>query len=61
MKTAQFDNLNSEADFCRKEELPKLYASDCTDDSIIEQQTFTDDMVNGIGRKTRRDKAKYFN
>jgi type I restriction enzyme R subunit len=50
----------SEADTCRKEVLPKLYYSQWTDDLILEQRTFTDGMINVIGRKARRGKAKRY-
>ncbi len=51
---------DSEADTCRKEVLPKLYASDWTDELILEQRTFTDGKIIVIGRKARRKKAKRF-
>lgn len=51
---------DSEADTCRKEVLPKLYASDWTDDLILEQRTFTDGKIIVIGRKAKRKKAKRF-
>ncbi len=54
------DNQDSEADTCRKEVLPKLYASDWTDDLILEQRTFTDGKIIVIGRKAKRKKAKRF-
>jgi type I restriction enzyme R subunit len=50
----------SEADTCRKEVLPKLYASNWTDDLILEQRTFTDGKIIVIGRKAKRKKAKRF-
>lgn len=52
------DNQDSEADTCRKEVLPKLYASDWTDDLILEQRTFTDGKIIVIGRKAKRKKSK---
>jgi len=51
---------DSEADTCRKEVLPKLYASAWTDDLILEQRTFTDGKIIVIGRKAKRKKAKRF-
>jgi len=51
---------DSEADTCRKDILPKLYASDWTDELILEQRTFTDGKIIVIGRKARRKKAKRF-
>jgi len=48
----------SEADTCRKEVTPKLYASGWTDEQILEQRTFTDGKIIVIGRKARRKKAK---
>jgi type I restriction enzyme R subunit len=50
----------SEADTCRKEVLPKLYASSWTDELILEQRTFTDGKIIVIGRKAKRQKAKRF-
>lgn len=51
---------DSEADTCRKEVLPKLYYSQWTDDLILEQRTFTDGMIQVIGRKARRGKARRY-
>lgn len=53
-------DIDSEADTCRKEVLPKLYASNWTDDLILEQRTFTDGKIIVIGKKARRKKAKKF-
>lgn len=53
-------DIDSEADTCRKEVLPKLYASNWTDDLIVEQRTFTDGKIIVIGKKARRKKAKKF-
>ena len=35
------DDNDSEADTCRKDVLPKIYASNWTDEQIIEQRTFS--------------------
>lgn len=51
---------DSEADTCRKEVLPQIYASKWTDDQILEQRTFTDGKIVVIGRKASRKKAKRF-
>lgn len=51
---------DSEADTCRKEVLPLIYASNWTDDQILEQRTFTDGKIVVIGRKASRKKAKRF-
>lgn len=51
---------DSEADTCRKDVLPKIYASDWTDEQIIEQRTFTDGKIIVLGRKAKRKKAKRF-
>ncbi|OFY84108.1 MAG: DEAD/DEAH box helicase [Bacteroidetes bacterium RIFCSPLOWO2_12_FULL_35_15] len=53
-------NNDSEADTCRKDVLPKIYASDWTDEQIIEQRTFTDGKIVVLGRKAKRKKAKRF-
>ena len=56
-------NINeyeSEADTCRKDVLPKIYASDWTDEQILEQRTFTDGKIVVFGRKAKRKKAKRF-
>jgi len=49
---------DSEADTCRKEVTPKLYASSWTDDLIMEQRTFTPGKIVIIGRKAKRKKGK---
>ena len=54
-----YDN-DSEADTCRKDVLPKIYASDWTDEQILEQRTFTDGKIVVLGRKAKRKKAKRF-
>jgi len=54
------NNHDSEADTCRKEVLPKLYASGWTDDLILEQRNFTDGKIVVVGRKAKRKKAKRF-
>ena len=54
-----FDN-DSEADTCRKDVLPKFYASDWKDEQILEQRTFTDGKIIVIGRKAKRKKANRF-
>lgn len=51
---------DSEADTCRKEVLPQLYASRWQDEQILEQRTFTDGKIIVIGRKAKRKKAKKF-
>jgi type I restriction enzyme R subunit len=51
---------DSEADTCRKEVLPKLYASNWTDELILEQRNFTDGKIVVIGRRAKRKKAKRF-
>lgn len=56
--TVYICEIDSEADTCRKEVLPKLHSSDWTDDLILEQRTFTDGKIIVIGRK--RKKAKRF-
>lgn len=59
----QIININdyeSEADTCRKDVLPKIYASDWTDEQILEQRTFTDGKIVVLGRKAKRKKAKRF-
>jgi type I restriction enzyme, R subunit len=53
-------NNDSEADTCRKDVLPKLYARDWKDDQILEQRTFTDGKITVVGRKAKRQKAKRF-
>ena len=54
-----YDN-DSEADTCRKDVLPKIYASYWTDEQILEQRTFTDGKIVVLGRKAKRKKAKRF-
>jgi type I restriction enzyme R subunit len=56
----EYSHNDSEADTCRKEVLPKLYASLWTDELILEQRTFTDGKIIVVGRKARRKKAKRF-
>jgi len=56
-------NINeyeSEADTCRKDVLPKIYASHWSDEQILEQRTFTDGKIVVFGRKAKRKKAKRF-
>ena len=54
------NDYESEADTCRKDVLPKIYASQWTDEQIIEQGTFTDGKIVVLGRKAKRKKAKRF-
>lgn len=54
------NDYESEADTCRKDVLPKIYASDWSDDQILEQRTFTDGKIIVFGRKAKRRKAKRF-
>jgi len=54
------NDYESEADTCRKDVLPKIYASHWTDEQILEQRTFTDGKIVVLGRKARRQKAKRF-
>lgn len=49
---------DSEADTCRKEVTPKLYASEWTDDQILEQRTFTDGKIVVLGKVAKRQKPK---
>ena len=58
--TLYINNTDSEADTCRKDVLPKIYASDWTDEQILEQRTFTDGKIIVFGRKAKRKKAKRF-
>ena len=51
-------NSDSEADTCRKEVTPKLYASEWTDDHILEQRTFTDGKIIVLGKVAKRQKPK---
>ncbi|WP_312296917.1 EcoAI/FtnUII family type I restriction enzme subunit R [Chryseobacterium sp.] len=59
-KIIHISEIESEADTCRKEVLPKLYESKWTDDLILEQRTFTAGKIIVIGRKAKRQKAKRF-
>jgi type I restriction enzyme R subunit len=54
------NNHDSEADTCRKEVLPRLYASGWSDDLILEQRNFTDGKIIIVGRKAKRKNAKRF-
>ncbi|HEY5592505.1 MAG TPA: DEAD/DEAH box helicase family protein [Paludibacter sp.] len=54
------NDYESEADTCRKDVLPKIYASDWSDEQILEQRTFTDGKIIVFGRKAKRKKAKRF-
>lgn len=54
------NDFESEADTCRKDVLPKIYASDWSDEQILEQRTFTDGRIVVFGRKAKRKKAKRF-
>lgn len=49
---------DSEADTCRKEVTPKLYASEWTDEQILEQRTFTDGKIVVLGKVGTRQKPK---
>jgi type I restriction enzyme R subunit len=51
-------NSDSEADTCRKEVTPKLYASEWTDEHILEQRTFTDGKIIVLGKVAKRQKPK---
>lgn len=53
-------NKDSEADTCRKEVLPKIYASGWTDEQILQERYFTKGKVVVIGRKASRKKGKRF-
>jgi type I site-specific restriction endonuclease len=46
-------DYDSEADTCRKDVLPKIYASQWTDEQILEQRTFTDGKIIVLGRKAK--------
>ena len=59
-KIVKIIEIDSEADTCRKEVLPKLYASKWTDELILEQRTFTDGKIVVIGRKAKRKDGKRF-
>jgi type I restriction enzyme R subunit len=54
------NDYESEADTCRKDVLPKIYASNWTDEQILEQRNFTDGQIVVLGRKAKRRKAKRF-
>lgn len=54
------NDYESEADTCRKDVLPKIYASNWTDEQILEQRIFTDGKIVVLGRKAKRKKAKRF-
>ncbi|MBK8242238.1 MAG: DEAD/DEAH box helicase family protein [Saprospiraceae bacterium] len=58
--TVNVNDYESEADTCRKDVLPKIYASQWTDQQIIEQRTFTDGKIIVFRRKAKRKKAKRF-
>ncbi len=49
---------DTEADTCRKEVTPKLYASGWNDDQILEQRTFTDGKIVILGKVAQREKPK---
>ncbi|MEZ4942587.1 MAG: DEAD/DEAH box helicase family protein [Saprospiraceae bacterium] len=49
---------DSEADTCRKEVTPKLYASEWTDEQILEQRTFTDGKIIVLGKVAKRQSPK---
>ncbi len=59
-RSIHIDSGDTEADTCRKEVLPKIYASQWTDDQILEQRTFTDGKIVVLGRRAKRKKAKRF-
>jgi type I restriction enzyme R subunit len=48
----------TEADTCRRYVLPKLYASNWTDDQISEQKNFTDGLIVVAGTKVKRRPQK---
>ncbi len=48
----------TEADTCRKDVLPRLYAAGWTDDQISEQKTFTDGRIVVAGTRVRRRPQK---
>jgi type I restriction enzyme, R subunit len=52
------NNSDSEAGTCRKEVTPKLYASEWTDEQILEQRTFTDGKIVVLGKVAKRQKPK---
>ncbi len=47
---------DSEADTCRKEVTDKLYASELTEERILEQRTFTDGKIVVLGKVANRQK-----
>ena len=49
---------DSEADTCRKEVTPKLYASEWKDDQILEQRVFTDGKIVILGKVAKRQTPK---
>ena len=49
---------DTEADTCRKEVTPKLYASGWNDEQILEQRTFTDGKIVILGKVAHREKPK---
>jgi type I restriction enzyme R subunit len=49
---------DSEADTCRKEVTPKLYASEWTDEQILEQRVFTAGKIVVLGKVAKRQKPK---
>jgi len=51
-------NSDTEADTCRKEVTPRLYASEWTDEQILEQRTFTDGKIVVLGKVAKRQKPK---
>ena len=51
-------NSDTEADTCRKEVTPRLYASEWTDEQILEQRTFTDGKIIILGKIAKRQKPK---
>ena len=51
-------NSDTEADTCRKEVTPRLYASEWTDEQILEQRTFTDGKIIVLGKIAKRQKPK---
>jgi type I restriction enzyme, R subunit len=51
-------NSDSEADTCRKEVTPKLYAAEWKDEQILEQRTFTDGKIIVLGKVAKRETPK---
>ena len=49
---------DTEADTCRKEVTPKLYASGWKDEQILEQRVFTDGKIIVVGKIAKRQKPK---